>query len=167
MAWQPTPVFLPGEFHGQRNLAGYSPQSQKESDMTEATHTHTQRSRILTAHSVDIIIQLLIYVTKRSDMSDPLNKNNVWLNLLMCDRFLDPIIQHGHVLCCCRCCLPGLSVCYCENHFFTWKNPFSGNYTLNLEKATAPHSSTLAWKIPWTEEPGRLQSMGLHRVGHD
>ena len=29
-----------------------------------------------------------------------------------------------------------------------------------LEKATAPHSSTLAWKIPWTEEPGRLQSMG-------
>ena len=30
-----------------------------------------------------------------------------------------------------------------------------------------PHSSTLAWKIPWTEEPGRLQSMGLLRVGHD
>ena len=31
----------------------------------------------------------------------------------------------------------------------------------------APYSSTLAWKIPWTEEPGRLQSMGLLRVGHD
>ena len=31
----------------------------------------------------------------------------------------------------------------------------------------APHSSTLAWKIPWTEEPGRLQSMGSQRVGHD
>ena len=31
----------------------------------------------------------------------------------------------------------------------------------------APHSSTLAWKIPWTEEPGRLQCMGLRRVGHD
>ena len=31
----------------------------------------------------------------------------------------------------------------------------------------APHSSTLAWKIPWAEEPGRLQSMGLLRVGHD
>ena len=30
-----------------------------------------------------------------------------------------------------------------------------------------PHSSTLAWKIPWTEEPGRLQSMGWLRVGHD
>ena len=35
------------------------------------------------------------------------------------------------------------------------------------EKATAPHSSTLAWKIPWTEEPGGLQSMGSLRVGHD
>ena len=35
------------------------------------------------------------------------------------------------------------------------------------EKAMAPHSSTLAWKIPWTEEPGRLQSTGSLRVGHD
>ena len=35
------------------------------------------------------------------------------------------------------------------------------------EKVMAPHSNTLAWKIPWTEEPGRLQSMGSHRVGHD
>ena len=38
---------------------------------------------------------------------------------------------------------------------------------LVLEKEMATHSSTLAWKIPWTEEPGRLQSMGLLRVGHD
>ena len=35
------------------------------------------------------------------------------------------------------------------------------------QKAMAPHSSTLAWKIPWTEEPGRLQSMGSRRVAHD
>ena len=34
-------------------------------------------------------------------------------------------------------------------------------------EAVAPHSSTLAWKIPWTEEPGGLQSMGSLRVGHD
>ena len=39
-----------------------------------------------------------------------------------------------------------------------------GNFS---EKAMAPHSSTLAWKIPWTEEPGRLQSMGSLRVEHD
>ena len=40
-------------------------------------------------------------------------------------------------------------------------------YASLLEKAMAPHSSTLAWKIPWMEEPGRLQSMGLLGVGHD
>ena len=38
--WQPTPVFLPGESHGQRSLAGYSPWGRKESDMTEWLHTH-------------------------------------------------------------------------------------------------------------------------------
>ena len=36
-----------------------------------------------------------------------------------------------------------------------------------LEKETATHSSVLAWKIPWTEEPGGLQSVGLQRVRHD
>ena len=36
-----------------------------------------------------------------------------------------------------------------------------------LEKEMTTHSSILAWKIPWMEEPGRLQSMGLQRVGHD
>ena len=36
-----------------------------------------------------------------------------------------------------------------------------------LEKEMATHSSTLAWKIPWTEKPGRLQSMGSQRVAHD
>ena len=40
-----------------------------------------------------------------------------------------------------------------------WENP--------LEKEMAIHSSTIAWKIPWTEEPGRLQSMVLQTVGHD
>ena len=47
---------------------------------------------------------------------------------------------------------------------------FSYSHYLTIimsEKAMAPHSSTLAWKIPWTEEPGRLQSMGSLRVGHD
>ena len=36
-----------------------------------------------------------------------------------------------------------------------------------VEKAMAPHSSTLAWNIPWMEEPGRLQSAGSQGVGHD
>ena len=43
---------------------------------------------------------------------------------------------------------------------------FLGSSNLRLEKAMAPYSSTLAWKIPWMEEPPRLQSMGLLRVGH-
>ena len=40
-----------------------------------------------------------------------------------------------------------------------WEDP--------LEKEMETHSSLLAWRIPWTEEPGGLQSMGLQRVGHD
>ena len=36
-----------------------------------------------------------------------------------------------------------------------------------LEEGVATHSSILAWRVPWTEEPGGLQSMGLQRVGHD
>ena len=40
-----------------------------------------------------------------------------------------------------------------------WEDP--------LQKEMAAHSRTLAWKIPWMEEPGRLQSMGSQRVGHD
>ena len=43
--------------------------------------------------------------------------------------------------------------------FLGWEDP--------LEKEMAIHSSTLAWKIPWTEEPGRVQSMGSQRVRHD
>ena len=43
----------------------------------------------------------------------------------------------------------------------------ASKYYILAEKAMAPHSRTLAWKIPWAEEPGRLQSMGSLRVGHD
>ena len=43
--------------------------------------------------------------------------------------------------------------------FLGWEDP--------LEKEMAIHSSILAWRIPWTEEPGGLQSMGSQRVGHD
>ena len=43
--------------------------------------------------------------------------------------------------------------------FLGWEDP--------LEKEMATHSRTIAWKIPWTEEPGKLQPMGSQRVGHD
>ena len=48
-----------------------------------------------------------------------------------------------------------------QNHLFKYF-PF-----YSLEKAMATHSSTLAWKIPWMEEPGGLPSMGSHRVRHN
>ena len=53
---------------------------------------------------------------------------------------------------------------YCKLEF---QDVLSHPKPLLLEKAMAPHSSTLAWRIPWTEEPGGLQSMGSLRVGHD
>ena len=54
-------------------------------------------------------------------------------------------------------CLPAMQETWVRS--LGWEDP--------LEKEKATHSSTLAWKIPWMEEPGRLQSMGLERVGHD
>ena len=53
--------------------------------------------------------------------------------------------------------LPGMQETWVRS--LSWEDP--------LEKELATHSSTLAWKIPWREEPGRLQSMGSQRVGHD
>ena len=51
--------------------------------------------------------------------------------------------------------------------FSTWRRHYLKSVGYAMEKAVAPHSSTLAWKIPWMEEPGGLQSMGSLRVGHD
>ena len=47
------------------------------------------------------------------------------------------------------------------------ENELAMSRMTKTEKAMAPHSSTLAWKIPWMEEPGRLQSMGSRRVRHN
>jgi len=51
--------------------------------------------------------------------------------------------------------------------FFPYSSVYPCHLFLISENALVTHSSTLAWKIPWTEEPGRLQSMGLLRVGHN
>ena len=53
--------------------------------------------------------------------------------------------------------LPGMQETWVRS--LGWEDP--------LEKEMATHSSTLAWKIPWTEEPGKLPSMGSQRVGHN
>ena len=55
-----------------------------------------------------------------------------------------------------------------QNQLILWSNSLFTIYTYtHMYRAMAPHSSTLAWKIPWTEETGRLQSMVWLRVGHD
>ena len=54
-------------------------------------------------------------------------------------------------------CLPAMRETWVQS--LGWEDP--------LEKGMATHSRTLAWKIPWTEEPGRLQPMGSQRVRHD
>ena len=48
-----------------------------------------------------------------------------------------------------------------------WRQGFRTTQGVLMEKEMATHSSILAWRIPGTDEPGRLQSMGLQRVGHD
>ena len=55
--------------------------------------------------------------------------------------------------------------CRCRRYKRLGFDPWVGK--IPLEKEMATHSSVLAWKIPWTEEPGRLQSMGSQRVRHD
>ena len=77
------------------------------------------------------------------------------------------------------CSLPGSSVHgIFQARVLEWGAIAFSDYTLEVrnrfkglegkeEKAMAPHSSTFAWRIPWTEEPGGLQSMGSQRVGHD
>ena len=54
-----------------------------------------------------------------------------------------------------------------EAYSYLLIHSFSATSMVLTEKAMAPHSSTLAWKIPWMEEPGGLQSMGSLRVRHD
>ena len=57
--WQSTPVFLPGEFHGQRILAGYSPWSLKELNMTEQlTHTYRHTHNVICKFFLDVLYQL-------------------------------------------------------------------------------------------------------------
>ena len=57
-AWQPTPLFLPGEFHGERNLVGYNPYGRKELDTTAYTHVH--QAKALSRH--DFLDQCLSFM---------------------------------------------------------------------------------------------------------
>ena len=73
-----------------------------------------------------------------------------WLDFLAFQRTLKNLLPHHS---------SKASILWCSAFFRSY-------FHTHVEKAMAPHSSTLAWKIPWMEEPGRLQSMGSWRVGH-
>ena len=107
--WQPTPVVLLGESHGQRSLVGYSPRGCKESDTT-----------------------------------DWLNNNNkrVWAGFPGGSDSKESASKAGDLV-------------------------WSLGHGRPMEKEIATHSSILAWRIPWTEEAGGLQSVGLQRVRQD
>ena len=81
---------------------------------------------------------------------------------------LDGVQTHGVAGCDSSVCCPEVRWgCRApERNLYNYTG-FPGARVIKTEKAMAPHSSTLAWKIPWTEEPGGLQSMGSQRVGHD
>ena len=74
--WQSTPVFLPGKFHGQRSLVGYSLSSLKEFDMTEYTHTHTHTHTHTYTHTreTNIILQFN-YISIKDFPGGPVFKN--------------------------------------------------------------------------------------------
>ena len=77
-----------------------------------------------------------------------------------CDCAVHPVIVEPNYPVCNTIPLQLLPILPYNSHLFA-------HLALGLEKAMALHCSTLAWKIPWTEEPGRLQFMGLLRVRHD
>ena len=108
--WKPTPLFLPGELHGQRSLEGYSPWGRKESDTTEQLNHHYDQSHLLGLPWGQTVRSL-------------------------------PAVQD------------------------TWVWSLGGEDP--LEKGITTHSChILFWRIPWTEEPSRLQSTGSQRVRH-
>ena len=127
MKWQATPVFLPGKFHGQRNLVSYRPWvAQGQTQLS----THT------------------VAFTYRSTTSSLNNDTTI-----------------------ASCKRPGGTSLRAQSI----KNPPAMRETRvqslsledPLEKEMATHASILDQRIPWTEEPDGLQSMGSQRVGHD
>ena len=105
-----------------------------------------------------------------------------WFDLLAVQRTLKSVLQHHSLKASILCCSAFFMVQFSHVYMTTGKTialtirTFVAKWCLcflicylgsSSEKAMAPHSSTLAWKIPWTEEPGRLQSMGSLRVGNN
>ena len=72
--WQPTPVFLPGKFHGQRSRAGYNPRGGQESEATEDTHTHTHTHTPTHTHTHRVEAAVPSICLSLSGEASPLSK---------------------------------------------------------------------------------------------
>ena len=150
--WHPTPVLLPGKSHGQRSLEGCSPLGHWELDTTDFTftfHFHALEKEMATHSSV--------LAWRIPGMAEPgrlpsMGSHRVghdWSDLAAA-AVCSLVTQMAKNL-------PAMQETQVQS--LGQEDP--------LEKGMATHSSILAWRIPWTEEPGRLQSMGSLRVGHD
>ena len=130
------------------SLGGYSPRGDKESDTTkQLAHTQTIALRFAVFSKTDL------YGVDFKGVNPLLN---AWTLFFFNKAWLSYSFQTENSV---RLNCMKLHF-YLQNQWFHMVQP-------NVEKGMALHSSTLSWKIPWTEEPGGLQSMGSLRVGHD
>ena len=160
--WHPTPVLLPGKSHGQRSLVGCSPLGCQESDMT-----NDQKILMIIWQKPSkfcFVILLLKKKKKKKKLSPPqITIGAVYLALPF------PFTSNPSKL---QFCVlyKGLPwwLRWQKRLSTMWETQFQSlGWEDPLERERAILSSTIAWKIPWTEEPGRLQSMGSQRVGFD
>ena len=127
------------------------------------------------------MILCLLVLSVPAGSTEVFNHNHKFVNFFQFHQFLAHIFEALLLVACFIGGLMFLSLCIIPFYspvllFFLKLTLFDFNIVTPLsiciilawfmEKAMAPHSSTLAWKIPWTEEPGALQSMGSHRAGH-
>ena len=155
------------ESHGQKSLAGYSPWGHKESDTTEHAcsdtniHPRNLTSRYLPSRNESIMHtktctrMLMIVKTQEQPRRPSASSSTVDIHMMKC--YL-PVKKNELLIYISRMNLINILLDIVINE---------RSQMQKTSYCTIPHSSTLAWKIPWTEEPGRMQSMGLLRVGHD
>ena len=159
--WLPTPVFLPGEIHGQRSCGVVESQTQP-SDL----HTQPITRTSLVAQWLGISLPGLILGWEDSLKKEMATHSSVLVwEILWTEEPGEQRIRHDL-----ETEQQPISRTGSDSKASVYNagDPSSIPGSEDpLEKEMATHSSTIAWKIPWTEEPGRLQSMGLWRVGYN
>ena len=144
--WQPTPVFLPGESQRQGSLVGCRLWGRTESDTTERLHFHCSLSLFM--HWRRKWQPTPVFLPGESQRQGSLVGCRLWGRTESDTASLVAQMVKN---------LPAMWETWVRS--LIWEDP--------LEEGMATHSSVLAWRVPWTEEPHRLKSMGSQRAGHD